>query len=140
MARIEIHKDRIVIQLSASEKLAAFRTRDVVLDRSRISQAIITDDPWIFARGVYTRGTHIPGRSASGVWRHLGGRDFLLVRRGRESLVLDIHPPSKQSAARADTGQMFSEFARVVVGTQHAAEIIATLNLSGGDAETTRQF
>ena len=131
MARTEIYQDRVVIRLTSTEKLAAFQRENVILDRADIRQAVITDDPWIFTRGVYSRGTHIPGRRAAGVWRHLGGRDFLLIKNGKESLVLDLEKRSDDAPSLTDGGEHFSDFVRVVLSTQHAAEIIAALNLEG---------
>lgn len=131
MARTEIYQDRVVIQLTPADKLATFQRQNVVLDRSSIRQAVITDDPWVFMRGVYSRGTHIPGRRAAGVWRHLGGRDFLLTKNGKESLILDLEKRADDAPSVAANGEQFSDFVRIVLTTQHAAGIMAALNLEG---------
>ncbi len=137
MARIEIHPRTVTIVLSALEKVASVRSRDVVLDRSLIRQATITDDPKAWIRGVCTAGTRIPRYSVSGVWRHHGGRDFLLFHNGKESIVLDLDTP-KDSEGTADSAaengegtpsQRMSRFTRVVITTKHAAEIMKALEL-----------
>jgi hypothetical protein len=144
MARIEVHPDRVTISLSRSEKLLAFHRRDIVIDRSQVRSALITDDPWIWMRGIPSPGTHLAGRVACGVWRGLGGEDFLLVRGKHKAVVIDIdvpavaEVPSDQGAAEDD---VFSHFGRVILSTAHAAELIRALKLdqpSGSNVHTTR--
>ncbi|MEB4615048.1 hypothetical protein [Leucobacter sp. M11] len=136
MARIEVHEDRVVIQLTTSEKALAMRRRDVVIERSAITSALITDDPWIWIRGVRSPGTHVPGTLAFGTWRNLGGRDFVLARSKRRAIVIDLD----QDLARAGTGAHqdeedgeFDDFSRVILSTSHAAELITALRLEGDE-------
>lgn len=133
MARIEVHADRVVIRLTASEKTLSLRRHDVVIDRSAITSALITDDPWIWIRGVRAPGTHLPGRMAIGTWRNLAGKDFVLARAGREAIVIDIDVPN--GAEEDGWVNEFSAFSRVIVSTAHAAELIRALRLSGDDPE-----
>ncbi|GAB2557147.1 hypothetical protein [Leucobacter ruminantium] len=132
MARVEVHQDRVVIRLTAAEQLTAFRRRDISLDRSAISSAIITDDPWVWIRGVRAPGTHVPGRLATGTWRNSAGRDFVLARSGRDAVVIDLDLPGHRGE-RGWIGE-FDEFSRVIVSTTHAAELISALRLEGDEA------
>lgn len=134
MARVEVHPDRVVIGLTASEKVWALHRRDIVLDRAAIRSVIITDDPWVWIRGVRAPGTLVPGRFASGTWRNLSGRDFVLARRGRDSVVIDLEVPDGAEEDRGWVGE-HDRFARVIISTVHASELIQALRLDGGRAE-----
>ena len=131
MARVEVHSDRVVIRLTASERFAAMRRRDVVLDRSAISSAIVTDDPWVWVRGVRAPGAALPGRLAAGTWRNFTGRDFVLVRRGRKAVVIDFENPEGSEEDHGWRGE-FDHFSRVIVSSVHAGELIQALRLDGG--------
>ena len=129
MARVEVHGDRVVVKLTASEKVAAFRRRDIVLDRAAITSAVVTDDPWIWIRGVRSPGTVIPGRIAAGTWRNLSGRDFVLARAGRGAVVIDLEVPEGAEDEQGWVGE-FDPFARLIVSTVHAADLITALRLA----------
>ncbi|QIM15692.1 hypothetical protein G7067_03500 [Leucobacter insecticola] len=131
MARVEVHADRVVVRLTAAEKFAAMRRRDIVLDRSAIASAVITDDPWVWIRGVRASGSHIPGKLAEGTWRNLSGRDFVLARSGRGAVVIDLDVSG--APERGWVGE-FDAFARVVLSTVHAAELVRALRLDGDEA------
>lgn len=130
MARIEVFSDRVVIKLSAAERALAVRRRDIVLSRDRITSALITDDPWVWLRGVRSPGAHLPTKLAIGTWRGFGGHDFVLARSGRPAIVIDFDVP-----AESDAGWIgeYDDFARVIVSTDHAAELIQALRLEGED-------
>lgn len=148
MARVEVYPDRVVIRLTASERALAMRRTDIVLDREAIVSAVITDDPWVWLRGVRSPGTHLPGRLALGTWRAFSGRDFVVVRNGRPAVVIDFDtpaegdegrgwvavPPRERIESAADEHGVFDRFARVIVSTRHAAELIQALRLDGDDA------
>lgn len=125
MARIEVHSDRIVISLSRAEKLLAMHRRDIVLDRSRVRSALITDDPWIWVRGVPSPGTHLAGKIAFGIWRGLGGEDLILVRGKNKAVVVDFENPDTAN----DDDSTFSQFGRVILSTAHASDLIRALKL-----------
>ena len=133
MARVEVHADRVVIRLTAAEKVAAMRRRDVVLDRASITSAVVTDDPWVWIRGVRAPGTYLPGRLASGTWRNFAGRDFVLARSGREAVVIDLETPE---GAAEDHGWVGASdpFSRVIISTTHAGDLIQALRLEGDAA------
>ncbi|RKQ85849.1 hypothetical protein U746_2023 [Mycolicibacterium mucogenicum 261Sha1.1M5] len=138
MARIEVHADRVVIRLTTAEKTVALRKRDVVLDRAAIRSAVITGDPWVWIRGIRSPGAGLPRGFAYGTWRTRGGRDFLLARRGREAVVIDLDVPEGADENRGWVGE-FDTFSRVIVSTVHAADLVRALRLDGEDyeAETT---
>jgi hypothetical protein len=144
MARIEVHPDRVAISLSRSEKLLSFYRKDIVINRLWVRSALITDDPWIWMRGIPSPGTHLAGRIACGVWRGLGGEDFLLVRGKHKAVVIDIDVSSTMTpevGEQADSDDEFSHFGRVILSTAHAAELIRALKLdeqSGSRVHTTR--
>lgn len=126
MARVEIYPDRVVIRLTAAEKTLSLRRRDIVLERDAITSAVITDDPWVWLRGVRAPGAHVPRKLACGTWRGPGGRDFALIRSGRPAVVIDLDAP-------VDGGDgwigEFDPFARLIVSTHHAAELVRALRL-----------
>jgi len=134
MARIEVHSDRITVILSRSEKLLAFHRKNIVIDRSQVRSALITDDPWIWMRGIPSPGTHLAGRIACGVWRGLGGEDFLLVRGKHQAVVIDVdvaHDDEELTHVKAEDDAAFSHFGRVIISTAHAADLIRALKLDG---------
>lgn len=131
MARIEVFADRLVIKLSAPERTLALRRREIVLSRERITSALISDDPWVWMRGVRSPGAHVPTKLAIGTWRSFSGTDFLLIRAGRPAIVLDFDVP--EDAGDGWIGE-FDDFARVVISTEHAAELIRALRLEDEDA------
>ncbi|MFD5601404.1 hypothetical protein ACFWHR_15270 [Leucobacter sp. NPDC058333] len=132
MARVEVHPDRVVIKLTAAEKFASMRRRDIVLDRSAISSAIVTNDPWIWVRGVRAPGAALPGTLAAGTWRTFTGRDFVLARRGRDAVVIDFETPEHADDEDHGWHGEFDQFSRVIVSTVHAGDLIQALRLDGG--------
>lgn len=138
MARVEVHVDRVVIRLTAAEKTVALRRRDIVLDRAAIRSAVITEDPWVWIRGIRSPGAGLPRGLAYGTWRTRGGRDFVLARRGREAVVIDLEVPEGADEGRGWIGE-FDTFSRVIISTVHAAELVRALRLDGAEfeAETT---
>jgi hypothetical protein len=114
MANLRVHNDRLEVHLSPAEKSLAFRAADVIVQRDDIRSATITDDPWIWLRGIRRRGTEVPLVVAAGVWKTHGGSDFVLVKGKRQAVVLEL-------AA--------GEFARLVLSTNRAAELIDKLKV-----------
>lgn len=138
MARIEVHADRVILRLTAAEKTVALRRRDIVLDRAAIRSAVITDDPWVWIRGIRSPGALLPRGMAYGTWRTRKGHDFVLARRGREAVVIDLDVPESADENRGWVGE-FDTFSRVIVSTVHAADLVRALRLDGAayEAETT---
>lgn len=129
MARIEVHGDRVTIRLTTAEKTVSLRRRDVVLDRRAIRSAIITEDPWVWIRGIRSPGAALPYGLAYGTWRTRSGRDFVLARRGRDAVVIDLDVPESQDEDRGWVSE-FDTFSRVIVSTMHAAELVKALRAS----------
>lgn len=136
MARVEVFPDQVVIKLSASERALSLRKRNIVLSRDAITSALITEDPWVWLRGVRSPGTHLPTKLALGTWRSFGGRDFALIRSGRPAIVLDFDVPAESAEDSGWVGE-FDRFSRVILSTAHAAELISALRLEGETAVFT---
>lgn len=133
MARIEVFPDRLIIKLTAAESALAMRRREIVLSRDQITSALLTEDPWVWIRGVRSPGSHVPTKLALGTWRSFGGRDFYLVRSGRSALVLDFEVPAAEQTENGWIGE-FDNFARVILSTEHAAALVSALRLEGENA------
>ena len=114
MANLRVHNDRLEVHLTPAEKSLAFRAADVIVQRDDIRSATITDDPWIWIRGIRRRGTEVPLVVAAGVWKTHGGSDFVLVKGKRQAVVLELSG---------------GEFARLVLSTNHAVELIDKLKV-----------
>ncbi|RXZ73269.1 hypothetical protein [Agromyces albus] len=128
MAHLRVHTDRIEVHLTPAEKSLALRADDIVVQRDDIKSATITDDPWIWIRGIRVRGSAIPLVVAVGVWKYHGGSDFVIAKGKRPAVVIEL-------AA--------GEFTRLIVSTNHAGALIDRLKLNSpppaapdGDAET----
>jgi hypothetical protein len=114
MANLRVHNDRLEVHLTPAEKTLAMRSADVIVQRDDIRSATITDDPWIWIRGIRRRGTEVPLVVAVGVWKTHGGSDFVLVKRKRQAIVLELSG---------------GEFARLVLSTSRAVELIDKLKV-----------
>lgn len=112
MARLLLHSDRLEVVLSTAEKTLALRRENIIVPRSSIRSATLTDDPWIWVRGIRAPGTAIPLTLAVGQWKFHGGKDFLVLKGTKPSVVIDI----------AD-----EEFARVIITTKHGMELVSKL-------------
>jgi hypothetical protein len=114
MANLRVHNDRLEVHLTPAEKTLAIRSADVIVQRDDIRSATITDDPWIWIRGIRRRGSEVPLVVAAGVWKTHGGSDFVLVKRKRQAIVLELSG---------------GEFARLVLSTSRAVELIDRLKV-----------
>ena len=117
MAQLRVHNDRIEVHLTPAEKALALRGDDLVVQRDDIRSATVTDDPWIWIRGIRRRGTEVPLVVAVGMWKYHGGSDFVIVKGKRQAVVLEL----------AD-----GEFTRIILSTNHAAKLINRLKLPLG--------
>lgn len=115
---MRVHPDRLEIQLATAEKALALRREPVVITRESIRSAMITQDPWIWLRGIRSPGFHVPLYLAVGTWKFHGGKDFILIKRSRCSVVIDIEG---------------GEFERVIISTALAGELVHALRLAGDD-------
>lgn len=137
MARIEVHDDRVLVQLTRSERIAAVHGKNIVLDRSAISSAVLTDDPWVWIRGVRAPGLEIPFIYAIGTYRTHAGKDFVLARQKSKAVVLDFDLPESEDhqgggdpGADRETHDTFDRFARVILSTSRAEELIRALRVA----------
>jgi hypothetical protein len=127
MADLHVHRDRLEIHLTAAEKLLALRKADLVIPRDGIRSVAITEDPWIWIRGVRSPGTSVPLTLAVGTWKFHGGKDFLLVKgKQRAAVVIDLEPDDDGTEA---------EFSRVIVSSPHAARLVEALRLVDPQAD-----
>ncbi|THG32589.1 hypothetical protein E6C70_12625 [Glaciibacter flavus] len=118
MASLRVHSDRLEIHLSSAEKVLSLRRDDIVVPRDDIRSVAITDDPWIWIRGIRAPGAFVPLTLAVGTWKFHGGKDFLVVKNKRQTVIIDI----------AD-----GEFSRVIVSTPQAVELIGSLKINETD-------
>ena len=119
MASLRVHPDRLEIHLTPAEKTLALRREDLVISRDTIRSVTITDDPWIWVRGIRAPGALVPLVLAVGVWKFHGGKDFLAIKRKRQAVVIDLSG---------------DDFARVILSTNHAPDLIASLKLEPTEA------
>lgn len=115
MATLLLDSTRLEVVLSGAERALSFRKGNIEIERSSIVKVQLTDDPWTWLRGVRMPGTHVPGVLAMGTWRSASGDDFVVIRRRRAGVVIDLD----------DSG----EFARVVLSTRHALALVQALQL-----------
>lgn len=120
MVTLLLDSTQLEVALSASEKAMAFRKRNVVVARTEIAKVQLTDDAWTWLRGVPSPGLQVPGVIAAGSWESAGGYDFVLVRRRRPAVVVDL--------------QRHDEFQRLVLTTRHGLALVQALRLDVEDA------
>jgi len=115
MADLNVFPDRLEISLTAAEKTLARRRDDVIIERADIASVAITDDPWIWLRGIRSPGTIIPLTLAVGTWKFHGGKDFVLLKgKKRHAVVIDLEGGN-------------AEFQRVIVATPHVVRLTKAL-------------
>ncbi|WP_440709158.1 hypothetical protein [Herbiconiux sp. YIM B11900] len=114
MAVLFVHTDRLEIRLTRAEKVLSLRRTDLVVPLESIRSAALTDDPWVWVRGIRAPGAAIPLTLAVGTWKFHDGKDFLLVKGTRTSVVIDLE------------GQ---EFSRLIITTSHSIELLRALRL-----------
>jgi hypothetical protein len=126
MADLHVHPDRLEIHLTPAEKVLALKRDDLVVPRDSIRSVAITEDPWIWIRGIRAPGASVPLTLAVGTWKFHGGKDFLLIKgKQRAAVVIDLEG---------------EEFSRVIVSTPHAAKLIETLRLDASETAAGGEF
>jgi hypothetical protein len=126
MADLHVHRDRLEIHLTPTERLLSLRRDDIVVRREDIRSVAITEDSWIWIRGVRAPGTIVPLTLAVGTWKFHGGKDFLLLKgKNRAAVVIDLDVDAEPS----------TEFARVIVSTTHATRLVEALRVLGPDVD-----
>lgn len=115
MVTLLLDSAQLEVVLSATERAAAFRQRNVLVSRENIARVQLTDDAWSWLRGVPRPGLLVPAVIAAGSFESAGGTDFVLVRRRRPSVVVDLE--------RDD------EFQRLILTTRHGVALVRALRL-----------
>ncbi|MDJ1114326.1 hypothetical protein [Microbacterium dauci] len=119
MVTLLLDSTRLEVALTATERALSFRRESVRVERSSITKVQLVDDPWTWLRGVPSPGTVVPRTFAMGRWRSAGGDDFVLVRRSRASVVIDLEGDP--------------EFQRLVLTTRHGLALVQALRLDARD-------
>ncbi|WP_322410183.1 hypothetical protein [Microbacterium invictum] len=115
MVTLLLDSTRLEVALSVTERALSFRKGNVLIERSAITKVQLTDDPWTWLRGAASPGTFVPGMVAMGTFKLAEGADFVIVRRRRAGVVIDLegHP----------------EYARVILTTRHGVALAQALRL-----------
>ncbi|MCL2515664.1 MAG: hypothetical protein FWD85_05840 [Microbacteriaceae bacterium] len=138
MADLHVHRDRLEVRLTRAEKALAFRRHDLVIPRSAIRSVAITQDPWIWIRGVRVPGAGIPLTLAIGTWKYHGGKDFLIVKgKSRPAVVVDIEQSRDAVSEGEDAPAVADGYDRVILSTKHATALVEALREPGATAEVS---
>ncbi|GAA1466110.1 hypothetical protein [Microbacterium thalassium] len=123
MVTLMLDSTRLEVVLSGAEKAMTFRKKNVEVERSAISKIQLVDDAWTWLRGIPNPGTHLRGVVAMGLWRSATADDFVIVRRHRQAVVIDLtgHP----------------EFQRILLTTRHGLELVKALRMDVDDRTPT---
>ena len=112
---------RLEVALSGTERALSFHRGNVFIERSQIAKVQLTDDGWTWLRGVASPGTHLRGVIAMGTWKSSSGSDFVIVRRRKPGVVIDL------------TGH--DHFERVILSTRHGFALVQSLRLEDAPDE-----
>ncbi|MBO0981569.1 hypothetical protein [Microbacterium sp. SD291] len=115
MVTLLLDQTQLEIVLSPIERAASFHRENIRIARDTITKVQLTDDAWTWLRGVPNPGTHIPGVVAAGTWKAAGSVEFVLIRRRRPSVVIDL---------RGD-----DEYRRLILTTSHGLALTQALRL-----------
>lgn len=126
MVTLLLDATELDIVLSRTERTLSRRKDDVTVSRAQIVKAQRIADAWNWIRGVPDPGAAIPGVVAMGTWRSAAGADFVIVRRRRPAVVIDLdgHP----------------EFQRLVLTTRHGVQLLRALRLDAGDGDDVTEM
>lgn len=115
MVTLLLDSTRLEIALSGAERTMSFHKGNVLIERDTIARVQLTDDPWTWLRGFASPGTHVRGVVAMGTWKSAAGDDFVVIRRRRPGVVIDLegHP----------------EFQRVILTTRHGLALVQALRV-----------
>ena len=119
-----LDRTRLEVELSPLERAVSFRHDNLHIARESIVKVQLTDDAWTWLRGVGSPGTHVPLVLAAGTWKSANGDDFVLIRRHKPSVVIDLEG---------------AEFQRLVLTTRHGLALAQALRLDASSelAEVT---
>lgn len=122
MVTLLLDSTRLEVVLSGAERALAFRKENVLIERDTIAKVQLTDDPWTWLRGAASPGTFVRGVIAMGTWKFADGADFVIVRRRRAGVVIDLegHP----------------DFQRVILTTRNGVALAKALRLDTDETPT----
>lgn len=115
MVTLLLDQTRLEVVLSPIERLSTFHRENVRVEREHIARVQLTDDAWTWLRGVPGPGTHIPGILAAGTWKGVGTTDFVLIRKRRPSVVIDLEGDE--------------QYQRLILTTRHGLALTQALRL-----------
>lgn len=115
MVTLLLDQTRLEVVLSPIERAAGFHRDNLRIVRDTITKVQLTDDAWTWLRGVPNPGTHIPGVLAAGTWKAAGSVDFVLIRRRRPSVVIDLDGDE--------------QYRRLILTTRHGLALTQALRL-----------
>ncbi|MCK3769556.1 hypothetical protein LG322_13825 [Microbacterium aerolatum] len=116
MVTLLLDQTQLEVVLSPLERAATFHRENLRIVRETITKVQLTDDAWTWLRGVPGPGTHIPGILAAGTWKAAATTDFVLIRRRRPSVVIDLEGDG--------------QFQRLIFTTRHGLALTQALRLN----------
>ncbi|MFS2242378.1 hypothetical protein [Microbacterium sp. OR16] len=119
MVTLLLDQTRLEIVLSPIERASTFHRENVRVEREHITKVQLTQDAWTWLRGVPGPGTHIPGILAAGTWKAAETTDFVLIRRRKPSVVIDLDGDP--------------QFQRLILTTRHGLALTQALRLEVSD-------
>jgi hypothetical protein len=122
MVTLLLDSTQLEVALSPVERALARRSDPVRVERADIRKVQLTEDAWTWLRGVPSPGTLVRGAIAMGTWASASGNDFVVMRRRRAAVVVDLVDGA--------------EFARLVLTTRHGLALVQALRLEAEDAPT----
>lgn len=115
MVTLLLDQTRLEVVLSPIERASTFHRDNLRIERAHITKVQLTDDAWTWLRGVPGPGTYIPGILAAGTWKAAGTTDFVLIRRRRPSVVIDLEGDK--------------QYQRLILTTRHGLALTQALRL-----------
>lgn len=119
MVTLLLDQTRLEIDLSPIERASTFHRENLRIARKHITKVQLTDDAWTWLRGVPGPGTYIPGILAAGTWKGAGTTDFVLIRKRRPSVVIDLDGDE--------------QYQRLILTTRHGLALTQALRLEVSD-------
>lgn len=125
MVTLLLDQTRLEVVLSPIERASTFHRDNLRIERKHITKVQLTEDAWTWMRGVPGPGTYIPGILAAGTWKGAGTTDFVLIRRRRPSVVIDLDGDSQYQRLILTTrhGLALTQALRLDV-TEHPADVV----------------
>ena len=116
MSKVKLEGDRIVVELTATEKLLALRGNISVPADQLVAVDVVGDglsETQHFRNGLRSPGLSVPGQIKVGIWRRVGARVYVSVRRGQPAVKLTL----------ADGG----EWGSLIIGCADPEQVAAAL-------------